>query len=54
MSHDAISYLQDKAEKRRGLLQTSFDSILEVILALRSDRSLNAKVAQFQNLPICN
>lgn len=45
MSHDAISYLRDKAEEERGFLQISFDSILDVILALRSDRSLNAIVA---------
>jgi len=51
MSHDAISFPQDKAEEGRGLLQISFDSILEVILALRSYRSLNAIVAQSKNCP---
>jgi hypothetical protein len=51
MSHDAVSYHQDKAEEGRGLLQISFDSILEVILALRSNRSLNAIVAQSKNCP---
>jgi hypothetical protein len=51
MSHDAISYPQDKAEEGRGLLQISFDSILEVILALLSNRPLNAIVAHSNNCP---
>jgi len=51
MSHGAIPFPQDKAEEGRVLLQISFDSILEVILALRSYRSLNAIVAQSKNCP---
>lgn len=51
MSHDAISFPQDKAEEGRGLLQISFDSTLEVILPLCSYRSLNAIVAQSKNCP---
>jgi hypothetical protein len=48
MPHDAISFHQDKAEGGRGLLQISF---LEEILALLSNRSLNAIVAQSKNCP---
>jgi hypothetical protein len=51
MSHNAISYPQGKAEERRGLLKKTFDSILEVILALLSNRPLNAIVVQSKNYP---